>query len=563
MGHQTIGQWACAALSVLAVLGCAPREEADEGAIAIKQSAVVAALPAFPYDSLPVEIKNVSTGKCLTWLGTGTNGGPAVQRTCDAGAKNQMWFLIKATGTTYQLRPGDKGWRVMGVTGGSTADTTIEVNGDETPGEPTGVSTDHQFGFDSTTTAGVFRLKSFASKCVEVQDADASDSAVIRQTTCTAQNRQRWQLTPRYVNFSFVTAAAMQGAPNEHLCMDVANASPDNGAAVQQWWCTEGAANQRWSLVPSATAGYYSIKSTNSNRCIDVPSASTSPGVQVQQFDCHGGDNQLWSFTVQPSDGRLQIKNKNSGLCLKVGGPSVAVNGAVVQDTCGGTAGLWLYTQVVRRHIELVHVANNDGSNVGVATDAQVAVQLGVVKNIYEQWGVNLLFDPAADRIPTLFSTHMNTRLRSNFPPDVALCWVNSALSASAAECATTWSTVFQPNKVVIFELTDTTSGFARGSQNWIKSMPIAGAAICTPGTPTVYDDLHWGHEFGHYMGLAHMWHDLVDDTPADSGADCVDPRNTSNAVTTNIMTYHYNLAHQISPNQAKIVRQTAFARWY
>lgn len=554
-----------AAGSVLMFLGCTPDGTPAADDVVTEQSAVVAALPAFPYESLPIEIKNVATNKCLTWTGSGTNGGPAVQQTCNAGAKNQMWFLIKATSTSYQLRPGDKGWRVMGLKDGTmaTADATIEVNGDDAPGEPTGVSDDHAFSFESTTTTGVFHLLSFASRCVEVKDANISNSAVIRQTTCDDSLKQRWKLTPRYVNFSFVTKNQLAAAPNEHLCMDVVNADTGNWAAVQQWWCNEGALNQRWSLVPSTTAGYYSIKSTNSGRCIDVPDASTSAGVQVQQFDCHGTANQLWSFTADPSDGRLSIKNKNSGLCLKLGG-DVAVNGPVVQDTCSGDGAQWHYTHVVRRHVGLIEVANNDGSNLGAATDAAVAVHMDKVKQVYEPWGVNLLFDPATDRVSPMRSTHMNTFLRSWLPPDVGVCWSLSPFSATAPDCATIYANVNFPSKVVIFNLTDTSPGFTRGNLNWIKSLPVSVADTCTDTLP-VPNNVHWAHEFGHYMGLAHMWHDLVDDTPADPDVQnyCADPGNTSNPVTTNIMTYHYNLVHQISPNQAKIVRQTAFARWY
>jgi len=569
MGDSAMRWWIGVAACMTAVCGCAPGGTADGDPIVTVQSAAVAGLPAFPYDSLPVELKNVATGKCLTWIGSGTNGGPATQATC-FDSKAQMWFLIKASATTYQLRPGDKGWRALGVTGGTSAGdgARIEASGDETPGEPTGVSADHQFGFDNVGT-GIYRLQSVAGLCMEVQNADPSNGAIIRQTACTNQNRQRWQITPRYVNFGFVTANPMSASPNEHLCMDVANASQDNWAVVQQWWCTEGAAHQRWSLVPGGSVGgvdYYSIKSTNSGKCMDVPGGSPQTGLQMQQFDCHGGDNQLWSFSVPFSDGRLEIKNKQTGLCLKAGGPSVAVNGPVIQEACGGTAGLWHYTHVVRRHIELVHVSNDDGSNTGVATDAQVGVQLGVVKKIYEEWGVNLLYDPAVDSVPHLNSTHMNTNLRSSFPPDLGRCWVGSPLTSStASDCASAYSSAFYPTKVVIFRNSVSDSGFSRGSQGWIRTMPIAGAPICTPGSPTVYDDVHWGHEFGHYMGLPHMWHDLVADTPDDGDIQnyCQDPRNTSNAVTTNIMTYHYNLTHKITASQARIVRQTAFARWY
>jgi hypothetical protein len=562
MGNQTIGQCACAALSVLAVLGCAPGGEADQGDLATEQSTLVAALPAFPYDSLPVEIKNVATNKCLDSQGP-DNPSPAAQRTC-SGTKSQTWFLIKS-GIGYQLRAGHAGWRLLEVPGASTADVALQLFGYD------GVGTNATFAFDDAAGGGAYQIKTFASnKCVEVMNADSSDTAVIRQTGCVLQDKQRWRLNPRYVNFSFVTKKALPAAPNEHLCMDVANASQDNWAQVQQWWCAEGAAHQRWYLQPSATAGYYSIKSTNSNRCLDVPNASTASGVQLQQFDCHGGNNQLWSLTSQ-SDGRVEIKNKNSGLCVTVSG-NAAINGAVVQGSCSGDGPRWFYTHVVRRHVQLVPVAS--GVNQGSATDEQVNWQLERVKSVYEQWGVNLLYDPAADRAPTLQSTHLVLNLRSNNPQTSDTCSAGNIFSGTAWQCADMFADWTWPSKVVIYVPPDTTGGgFSGGDRHWIKSMLIPGSEVCdVSGQPDVYDRKHWAHEFGHYMGLAHTFtgdNDLLSDTKSDPGGInyCLAPRSPTNPAgtidTDNIMSYYDNLSHRITPLQAQAVRQTAFARWY
>jgi Ricin-type beta-trefoil lectin domain len=73
--------------------------------------------------------------------------------------------------------------------------------------------------------------------------------------------------------------------------------------------------------------------------CADVPSASSTVGVLLQVFHCHGygpdGANQLWAF-VGPPNGPYQIQNKNSHLCMKLANQSGVSGTRIKQDACLG-----------------------------------------------------------------------------------------------------------------------------------------------------------------------------------------------------------------------------------
>ncbi|GIH61810.1 RICIN domain-containing protein [Microbispora siamensis] len=131
------------------------------------------------------------------------------------------------------------------------------------------------------------------------------------------------------------------------MCLDVVSGSKDNGALVQQWGCTPGAAWQQFTLN-SAGSGIYTLVNVNSGRCLDVPSGSTTSGVQIQQWGCGDGTktNQQWRLTASGS-GTYQIVNVASGLCLSDKGASTSSGAAVIQETCtANTNKQWLFTPV-------------------------------------------------------------------------------------------------------------------------------------------------------------------------------------------------------------------------
>jgi hypothetical protein len=69
-------------------------------------------------------------------------------------------------------------------------------------------------------------------------------------------------------------------------------------------------------------------------KCLDVPNGSSSLGLRIQVFHCHGyasnGAPQLWKF-VPVGTPLYWIVNKASGRCLE---PPSATSGFIVQNTC-------------------------------------------------------------------------------------------------------------------------------------------------------------------------------------------------------------------------------------
>jgi pectinesterase len=84
----------------------------------------------------------------------------------------------------------------------------------------------------------------------------------------------------------------------------------------------------------------------NSGKCLDVPSGSTSSGVQLQQWSCVNSTNQQWRLTSSGS-GTYQIIGVGSGLCVSVAGAATASGAAVIQETCTANSNKqWLFSPV-------------------------------------------------------------------------------------------------------------------------------------------------------------------------------------------------------------------------
>ncbi|MEV0785984.1 endo-1,4-beta-xylanase [Streptomyces sp. NPDC050423] len=99
-------------------------------------------------------------------------------------------------------------------------------------------------------------------------------------------------------------------------CLDVPNASTNDGTQLQLWDCGSST-SQQWAATGSGELRVYGDK------CLDA--AGTSNGSKVQIFSCWGGDNQKWRVN---SDG--SIVGVQSGLCLDAVGAGTA-NGTQIQ----------------------------------------------------------------------------------------------------------------------------------------------------------------------------------------------------------------------------------------
>ncbi|MFD3608405.1 RICIN domain-containing protein [Streptomyces atroolivaceus] len=128
-------------------------------------------------------------------------------------------------------------------------------------------------------------------------------------------------------------------------CIDVPGASAADGALLQQWGCTEGAAWQQFTLAADGS-GRYRLVNKESGKCVDVPDHSKVSGVQLQQWGCAGQTNQQWTLTPSGTD-TYQIVNVNSGLCISDKGASTASGAAIIQETCTANSNKqWAFRQV-------------------------------------------------------------------------------------------------------------------------------------------------------------------------------------------------------------------------
>ncbi|MFF3608141.1 RICIN domain-containing protein [Streptomyces sp. NPDC002463] len=100
------------------------------------------------------------------------------------------------------------------------------------------------------------------------------------------------------------------------MCLEVADWSLANGAAVRQWPCT-GGANQQWRRFyePNSSTGPYWYVNVNSGMCLEIGGWATYNGATANQWDCHWGANQTW----YGNDGRIRtpveyVQNK----CLEI-----------------------------------------------------------------------------------------------------------------------------------------------------------------------------------------------------------------------------------------------------
>lgn len=101
----------------------------------------------------------------------------------------------------------------------------------------------------------------------------------------------------------------------------------DNGRPVGQF-DAHGGDNQKFFVKPLPD-GYFNLIAEHSGKCLDVPVASTTPGVRLQQFACNSGTNQ--QFAIEPFGVFYRIRARNSGLYLDIAGASLNNSAGLIQ----------------------------------------------------------------------------------------------------------------------------------------------------------------------------------------------------------------------------------------
>jgi endo-1,4-beta-xylanase len=114
-----------------------------------------------------------------------------------------------------------------------------------------------------------------SGRCVDVPNASHDNGTRVQLYDCNGQTNQAWTLT-----------SSRQLTVYGSMCLDAAGSG--NGSAVQIYSCS-GQANQQWNINANGT-----ITGVQSGRCLDV--WGTGNGQQVQIYDCSGQANQRFSL---------------------------------------------------------------------------------------------------------------------------------------------------------------------------------------------------------------------------------------------------------------------------
>ncbi|MFE2422663.1 ricin-type beta-trefoil lectin domain protein [Streptomyces hokutonensis] len=115
-----------------------------------------------------------------------------------------------------------------------------------------------------------------SSKCIEVSAHSGVDGSPLRLWGCAAKAWQKWV-------FKSDGSVRSMG-----LCLDIANASKSDGAAIQLATCNGGWA-QRFNLNSS-----HDLVNTVIGKCVDAKDQGTGNGTRLQLWSCGGTSNQKW-----------------------------------------------------------------------------------------------------------------------------------------------------------------------------------------------------------------------------------------------------------------------------
>lgn len=136
--------------------------------------------------------------------------------------------------------------------------------------------------------AGVVEIRAgHSGQCLEVADWSKANGAAVRQWPCTGGANQKWEL---YYYTSTPISAFYYRNVNSGKCMEIAGWGRNNGATANQWDCHYGL-NQLF----HGDGVLYMDPDYAYRKCLEIADWSTQPGARARLWDCHSGANQSFS----------------------------------------------------------------------------------------------------------------------------------------------------------------------------------------------------------------------------------------------------------------------------
>jgi glucosylceramidase len=163
-----------------------------------------------------------------------------------------------------------------------------------TPGTTGGGGTTPPTGIDSTKWYSVANVNS--SKCLAGAGGATANGTALQQATCATGNTgQQWQFQPTDSGFYKVVA---RNAATQAWNVTGGAGATGNGVKVQLWAYGAGT-NEQWQAVAHSDGTYSFEPRNNTGNCLDVTDVSTADGAVLQQWACSSGAAQSFRLTAQ------------------------------------------------------------------------------------------------------------------------------------------------------------------------------------------------------------------------------------------------------------------------
>lgn len=288
-----------------------------------------------------VRLVSMRSGRCADVAGHSRDNHANVQQwDCGNHLPNQVFRLEESSSPDYYFLKSIHSGKCLDVEGGTGATENganiqqydcADVANQKFTFEPAGVGEGAGYFEPPGDGGGMYYIKAMHSdKCLDVAGATTENGANIQQYSCTDVPQQKWRLAEA-TDKSVKIVSKKSGK-----VLDVAGNSASNGANIQQWEY-EGVVNQWFVMVRMKEEGtqdeYYKIIAQNSGKCLDIAGAGMDDTANLQLYDCEYVDNQ--KFTLESAgDGYYWIKIQHSGKCLDLAGGDTADGANIQQYHC-------------------------------------------------------------------------------------------------------------------------------------------------------------------------------------------------------------------------------------
>lgn len=447
----------------------------------VQNNFLVERLPAFPYSTLPMQIVNVNSGKCLDVAGAGTGDNVNVQQFDCIDVANEEWWILPVATTRYQIRSGHVG-RCLNPAGGSSANNT-NVQQFSCAGAPEAEHWEF-FGLPD----GSFEIRAAGTaQCLDIAGGATENGANAQIFECIGVRNKQWRLVPR------LDADNVIMARHSNLCLSSARARPFRRSTVVQAKCKgdrRRAFDQRWNFEDAGN-GYFRIKAKRTENCLD-----SSRGTIIRLIKCTATNHQKWSFEEDAETDYFEIKTKAGGKCLTVLSGSAKPGRHIVQMTCRGEDWQrWRVGYFTLRSIHQFAVAAADGADRRVLEEFVIDLMVDRLNSVYKRVGVRTTYSEVDGDL-----TAVNDDALYNLgSTGTFLCKKNMQMMVPS-DCANLYAADY-PDKVVVFP----DGGF---SDVGLKFMAIVypNRGRVFDSQPCEFNDINLAHEFGHYLGLQHTF---------------------------------------------------------